>query len=180
MNFPKRATNRSETFFCHKQLQARKHNMSSCKNLLLINCLVIPMSPAGQTWTFTSIRCQLSRIPVIILALCSAFQRLSGSCLSTALCFAVSTYHLVSEPHFHLPQGTLSSPAKHLWPSAPNQQPLTRIRMATSKSRKTGSMSRVIRVWSLLGSAPYGRWMKSDPLLLKSVLALLAIVFLWR
>lgn len=123
--FSKRATNRSETFVWNKQLQARKHNRSSCKNLLLINYLVIQMSPAGQTWTFTSTRCQLSHIPVIILALCSAFQRLSGSCFVFR--------------RLHLPLG--------LWTSLPSPSGHSKLQQNTCGPRRPTNSLSLESVW---------------------------------
>lgn len=109
-----------------------------------MNCPVIPVSRAGQTCAFISTRCQLSRIPVIILALCSASQP------PPLLCVPSSPLTTWSLNLTSISLRALYAPAKHLWPSAPNQQPLSTIRMAASKGRKTGSMSRVIRVWKVL------------------------------
>lgn len=118
--------------------------------------------PAWHTCTFWFPPCQLSGtfsygyIPVIIHVFVQFVQQLrfryfqaAVYCITiNALCFPVSTYHLVFEPYFHFPLGSLSG-TEHLRPPTLNEQPALYIPYGNTKKQNNP------RAHSYQSPAPY-------------------------
>lgn len=118
--------------------------------------------PARHTCTFWFPPCQLSGtfsygyIPVIIHVFVQFVQQLrfryfqaAVYCITiNALCFPVSTYHLVFEPYFHFPLGSLSG-TEHLRPPTLNEQPALYIPYGNTKKQNNP------RAHSYQSPAPY-------------------------